>query len=84
MPVVLAQKSLGFAHCKRNLLRLQVQGIDDKNYLHKRVGPGGGSVERLKGENLLWLIVVEQRKVVGSQAWHWFSRFIPDYNVELD
>lgn len=61
MSIVPAQKLLGFAHCKRNLLRLQVQSIDDENYIHRRVGPVGGSVERLKGENLLWLIVVEQR-----------------------
>jgi hypothetical protein len=84
MPFVPVQKSHGFARCKGNLLSLQVQRIDDKNQFNRRVGQGCGSVERLKGENLLWLIVVQQRKVVTPQTCHWFSRFIPYYNVEFD
>jgi hypothetical protein len=68
VPVVLAQKLLGFALCKRNLTGGQVHRVDDQNDFDWRVGRGSGSIELLKGKKLLRLFVIEKRKVCGCEA----------------
>ncbi len=71
MPVALPQELLDFQTLIGSQIKRHLDRINDQNYLNRRIGPGRESIERVKGKNLLRMVVVQQSKVLGSEATYW-------------
>ena len=68
----------------RNQSSREVQLIDHQDDFNGRIGQGANSIERLLGDDLSWLAVVLQSKVLLSKACDWFAVLIRHFNIEPD
>ena len=84
MALVLLQEIPSLVVRSRNESCREVQLIDHQDDFNRRVGLGGHSVERLPGDDLSWLAVVLQRKVLLSEAGDRIAVLIRHHNIEPD
>jgi hypothetical protein len=84
MPAVLAQEPFDFIPLIGSQRGRQADRIDEQNELNRRIGVGRNPIERVKGENLVRLPVVEQSKIAGPKSGYGLSRLIRYHNVQLD
>src|SRR5271156_108992 len=84
MAMVLLQEIPSLVVRSRNQSRRKAQLIDHQDDFNRRIGFGGNSIEGLPGDNLCWLAVVLQGKVLLSQASDWVAVFIRHHYIEPD
>ena len=68
IPAVLPQELLDLLPLFGSQVNRHLDRIDDQNYFNRSIGLARDSIERVKREDFLRLVVVQQSKVLGSAA----------------
>jgi hypothetical protein len=84
MSIVLPQEFLDFVLCNEKLSARHADCADHKNDFYRRIGLREDSIECVKGENLVSMVVLEQGKVLGFESGYRVARLVCHYDIKLE